>query len=477
MFDEFQKEQNAILEKLVFDGIYPKLVKQNRHAIIDGVNDLAFMLELFLTPTCDKECTYCYLQKHKNDLYPPEINQPAIIKKNLKILLNNFIEKGYTHLNRVDIFTGEIWNTDFGYEILDIVLKYVQAGLKLDNFVLPTNGSFLYNDDNYKRMKNYADAFIFYGCNFTLSFSYDGYFLDLENRPFKNKAKNNESQEVMLQRLKEFHENYHFGFHPMIYAENIEKQIQNFDWWTEFLTNEDVFEHIMFLEVRNDNWTTQNITEYLKWLQHIIIWHYNYLAKTEKDFSMEKFLQTIFGIGEISSIKSYNYLPQRLAVNRTASCGLTQGLCIRLGDLGICPCHRTAYDKLMIGNFIVENDRITGIQANNPSMGVNIWMNGDNSWIKCDACALRKYCIKGCRGSQFETHREPLYPVDSACEHAYAKQLYLLVNYMKLINKYNLKNLFAWRDDYAFILRQAQQQDPGRYNKWIPIIQTLPLEL
>ena len=155
----------------------------------------------------------------------------------------------------------------------------------------------------------------------------------------------------------------------------------------------------MFLEVRNDNWTDEAIISYLKWLKHITEYHYNYLLRHEPNFSLSDFLDVCFGIGEISTLRSYNYIPQRLATNRTASCGLTQGFCVRLGDLAICPCHRTAYDKLLLGKFIVENNKIVGIEGLNPSMAINIWMNGDSSWIKCDACALRKFCIKGCRGA------------------------------------------------------------------------------
>lgn len=131
----------------------------------------------------------------------------------------------------------------------------------------------------------------------------------------------------------------------------------------------------------------------------------------------------------------------------------------------------------MIGNFIVENNKITGIHAINPSMAINIWMNGDSSWLECDACALKKFCIKGCRGSQFETHREPMYPVDSACEHAYAKQLYLLVNYVTLIEKYNLEYLTSWKQEFLTILKNTEQQDPRRYDKWLKIIQSLMLNL
>lgn len=477
MFDEFQQEQNAILEKLVFDGIYPRLVKQARHAIIDGVNDQSFLLELYITPTCNKHCEYCYLQKHRKEIYPPEINNFDTIKKNLKILLNSFIERGYNHLNRIDIFSGEIWNIDYGYEILDIILNYLRAGFILDNFIIPTNGSFLFNDKYYNKMKDYVDAFNHYRCNFVLSFSYDGYIVEQEVRPFNDSKKNELSQDLLIDRLKEFHQDYNFGFHPMIYAENIDKQIDNFKWWVEFFGDEDIFEQTMLLEVRNNNWTDERIIGYLKWLKYVMEYHYHFLESHEQNFSKALYLEMIFGIGRISKVKTYNYLPHRLAVNRTASCGLTQGFCVRLGDLGICPCHRSSYSKLMIGNFIVENNKITGIFANNPQMAINIWMNGDSSWLKCDACALKRFCIKGCRGAQFEELREPMYPLETACEHAYAKQIYVLVNLLPLLKDIDIPDLVAWKHEILTVLNAAKQQDIGRYNKWTTIAQNMMLEI
>jgi len=40
-------------------------------------------------------------------------------------------------------------------------------------------------------------------------------------------------------------------------------------------------------------------------------------------------------------------------------------ICVRLGDLAICPCHRTSYDKYLLGKFEVKDNQIIGIKANN----------------------------------------------------------------------------------------------------------------
>ena len=57
----------------------------------------------------------------------------------------------------------------------------------------------------------------------------------------------------------------------MISASTIEKQIDNFDWWTKKCEEIgwDPIEKVMMLEVRNDDWTKEKIIEYLKWLNYI----------------------------------------------------------------------------------------------------------------------------------------------------------------------------------------------------------------
>ena len=79
---QYQKEQNEILEDIVFNSIYPQMKEKP-----DG-NRLG--LEFFITSSCNKKCTYCYLHKNEDKLYPKEIRDPEIIISNLKILLDHF---------------------------------------------------------------------------------------------------------------------------------------------------------------------------------------------------------------------------------------------------------------------------------------------------------------------------------------------------------------------------------------------------
>ena len=52
-------------------------------------------LELFITPTCNQKCEYCYLQRHINDLYPKENNNRETIIKNFKHVLDWCVEEDF----------------------------------------------------------------------------------------------------------------------------------------------------------------------------------------------------------------------------------------------------------------------------------------------------------------------------------------------------------------------------------------------
>ena len=56
-----------------------------------------------------------------------------------------------------------------------------------------------------------------------------------------------------------------FGCHPMVGACNISKWVENYDWWLDqykkYFPNDEDFQPSM-LEVRNDDWTKENIQDY-----------------------------------------------------------------------------------------------------------------------------------------------------------------------------------------------------------------------
>ena len=78
---DFQQEQNQLL-KTVLDLRYfqPWKEEDNQYSLRNDAN-----LEIFITPSCNQHCEYCYLVKY-DGLYPKEINNKDTILNNLKIL-------------------------------------------------------------------------------------------------------------------------------------------------------------------------------------------------------------------------------------------------------------------------------------------------------------------------------------------------------------------------------------------------------
>ena len=148
----YQEEQNELLYNLLQKRFFqfweePKLFQDNT-SLSNNSN-----IELFITPYCTQSCSYCYLVKYP-ELYPQGISNDKILE-NLKIFLNWINEKNF-YLPDIDLFSGEIWHTKLGFDILDIILDYCKNNkLKIKQLMIPTNGTFL-NDRQILPQQRYS---------------------------------------------------------------------------------------------------------------------------------------------------------------------------------------------------------------------------------------------------------------------------------------------------------------------------------
>ena len=119
---QFQKEQDELLKTL----LEYRFFKPWRNECTLGCNGTSMQadshLELYLTSTCNQHCEYCYLVKYP-DLYPKEANDPELIKKNLRIFLDYVLENKF-YIPEVEVFSGEIWHSQLGFDVLEILLEY-----------------------------------------------------------------------------------------------------------------------------------------------------------------------------------------------------------------------------------------------------------------------------------------------------------------------------------------------------------------
>ena len=423
---QYDKEQDELL-KTVLDMRFFQQWKLHTKYTDNRCLQNNSKLELYITNTCNQKCSYCYLTKYP-ELYPSECNNPETILHNLKILYN-YITMNRFYIPAIDFFSGEIWHTQLGYDILDLTYKYItEYHMDIGKLSIPTNAYFITKEETFHKMQNYLNNYNAIGVPLDLSLSVDGKYVDNTMR-----ERNNDTQytDEFYDRLFTFAKVNNSGFHPMISAQDIDLWEDNFKWWADMCNkyNINLIDRVMFLEVRNDDWTTEKIDKFCDLIKQMA----EYYLKTECHDDVAKFANALIGIID-NQTPLAGYYPWLLTKNNTTlGCTSSTHMCVRLGDLAICPCHRQAYNKYLFGKFVVEDDTIVDIKAINPYMAIKMLMGNIHYCInKCDTCPINHYCLKGCYGSQLETLKDPFFPIESVCNLFKAKFTTLVEFYSQL---------------------------------------------
>ncbi len=469
----YQKENNELLKTLLDNRFfsvwrdYDSLLADPRTQQIDIDKNLfdSAMLELYLTAECNQKCTYCYLQQFKDKLYPPSCNTDfEKILHNLNIIIDWCIENKF-HIQTIDIFTGEILHTKFGLEVLKVMLDGVDKGWHIDSILWATNASFILNEEQTWRIQNFIDSFSQRNVRLMLSISVDGQPMEEYSRPLNSKVI---KDDTYYDNLFIFCKRNDYKFHPMVSAFNVKWWKENYDWWKEMCAKYQLgtfLQNVMALEVRNNDWTEEAIQQYNDLMDYMID---DYL----KTNSVLNTAYTIIGdCRGFDSEAASGYVPWVMtdAADFTP-CTLNHTLTIRVGDLTIPPCHRTAYQHLLYGKFILENDKIVDIEAINPAMAIKVLLtNYKQGTHGCDTCIYNEFCLRGCLGSQQENVGDPWFPIPGVCHFQQAKYSHLLKKYdeVGIIDVY--KNMSPYEIGYpdaAKILSLYQKvgviQDVGK---------------
>lgn len=419
----WNKENDLIIEQ-----IFEALIKNSS---LSPGERYKIDVELYLTASCNQKCEYCYLTKYGDKLYPLELRDQKTILNNLQILLSYFLEKKYD-IKSFDIFSGEVWSSDFGISVLEMLLEYTKTSLTPPTEIcIPSNCSFILNEPYFNKIKELIEAFSYYGVRLVFSASIDGPILEETNRSFKDVSKNILRDEEFYTKLFNFCKTYNYGFHPMVNAFSIENWPQQYSWWLDKFKEYDFnyYSHIMFLEVRNDEWSQEKIVSYLSFLNYA----YEEVKNKIFDGNALKLLKSCLNIPqEDINDNNQNYFHLRLTpTSSMMGCTVDREIMIRLGDLSWVPCHRTSYDKFKYGEFKVENNKIIGLKALNLPLLFSIYGVGYQGHPKCDTCSIGSVCVRGCYGAQFEAHQELFYPCESVCSLLKAKTLFLLYKFKK----------------------------------------------
>lgn len=407
-------------------------------------------VELIVKVECTQSCNYCYIHNYGNLLYLNRADNKKI-KENISKLLNYFLEEEIYQFEW-ELFSGDLFYDNFFFEIIDLFYNYyLEVEKKCPDFIyyapslakinIPCNFSFANDKNKILKIQEIIDKFQNnLKVRIQFSWSTDGFFLT-DTREKK------ELSEDFYKNSFEFCKKNNYRVHPMIAAINIDKWIENYDWWFEkFKTYFGIKEKEItwsMLEVRNDDWTQEKIDKYLLLLNHIIEKRFEECNNDIKTFAIHLFS------ADVKLLKQYNFPSRRASMdpinfkfysfdleNNTSThmqCAVGMATAIDCYTLEIVPCHRLAYQQFRGAKFIEKNNKIIDIIAlDGFNAYLNISLKNPMMGLKCNYCDYKNVCMKGCLGAQYEATGDYQVPCETVCNLLKAKYSFLTKKYTEM---------------------------------------------
>lgn len=436
----FQHDQNELLDSF----LNMSFVEMKNTPFNEG--RMFKVLEIIVTPECNQKCEYCYLNKYGHESYPMDIRaDKETTLHNIKMLMDYLTYEKRYYFREYELFAGDLFTTGYFFDLMDLLYPYFEfiynkapelfnrekgfSGLLI---TIPNNLRFIEDDNITQQVLEVYNKYKKIGTLINFSWSHDGKYSCDQREGFQ-------LSDEYYDKAFRFLEETGSGIHPMMSPEGAKYAIENHKWWQEMYkkylpTRLKLNEyHAFHLEVRNDGWTDEAISNYLKYLKFRMTEYFK-LCNNEID----KVAYTLFkGDGDMpgslrrpdGDIDAFNVVvnPVYIGYNRT-TCMLQNSLIIRASDLAIVPCHRLAYHQFIGGWYETdeENTKIIGVKANNPGQLINLKTFRTDLAPVCVTCWNKNNCLKGCLGSQFEWSGEVYLPVLSVCKFQKAKTSFVL---------------------------------------------------
>lgn len=413
----YNDENNVLLQNFmektyfhVWKTLWKKNVDNDTNAInLINNNEIFYgnysSLELQLNSYCDLDCLYCYEQKYGETYFPNGTGNKKTVLHNTQLILDFLYKnKMFPH---IEIFSGDPLVQSLGHDVIEKIIEMAEDNKKITNSIsIPTNMSFLLHPDKKNRIELLMDRAQKVGIRISLSASVDGKYMEM-NRPFKRSDKF-KRDDAFYDDLFSFAKKYGTGFHPMLYSNNIKMWKQNFLWFQEQFEKYKIrWDGLYLLEVRNVEWSNDelyHLYDFLRWLVH---WTFNKLNKNVNDYLLHN--------------RVFNILNAPFGTSgRGIGCSIQSTLQLRVGDLSWAMCHRLMYDKYQSGKFIVENDEITGkLESYNVESFIGLQASDVKSFPNCESCSVKHLCHGGCLGSNYESTGDPYttHPIVCQVEH------------------------------------------------------------
>lgn len=399
-----QQEENNILANSFLDRTFFKSWRDPEKG-----HENFRSLEIFLNTRCNLGCTYCYLNKYGNDLYPFESQDDGKVLKNLELVLDWFVANKFAP--NIDFFSGDPLTQQVGFKALDMILdKFEKVSPKPSRIVIPSNYTFILSEILTERVEKLLEKSKRIGIPILLSASFDGKYIE-GNRPFKYR-KDEPRDDSYYDKVFAFSKKWSFAFHPMIYSKYIEDWPKNFLWFQKMLKKHNIpWEQIYLLEVRNKEWDAASTKKFGEFVEFLIRWIFNGPCGG----NVKSYVDAVFRNG-------FNILRAPLTtVGRGMGCSIQSNITIRLGDLALVYCHRTSYEPFVLGHLVVEGGKITRFRALNSELMIGGLSFEAKDQPMCQACVLNHLCTHGCLGSQFETTGDLFSPIPTVCRLHHAK--------------------------------------------------------
>jgi len=426
----FQEENDALLESILQRTFYAGW-KEPENPKYMNFNSL----EIIMNYKCNLGCAYCYINRWGEELYPSELYaDEEKLLSNLQMILRWLKKNNYRP--EIEYFSGEALVQEVGLKGLEVLVDSAPEGTVI---LVPTNYTFILSDVLTERVDRIITTAKSKGVRVSLSASTDGKYCEI-NRPFKSTItsqcenekrrwewKYNDTPDprdnTYYDRVFAFAKKWGFGFHPMVYSNNVERWKDNFLWFQEMYKKYDIpWSNLYLLEVRNAEWTDQQIKDYMDFIKFLVRWTWEMTGRNPSDY-----------IDFVFKGKGFNILTGPLTtIGRGMGCSLQSAVYLRLGDLALVPCHRQSYKQFIIGWLKVENGEIVGVKSHNPEILVAEMSCTFRNFPYCEACPIKHICSGGCLGSQFEATGDPFTPIPKVCKLMHNKIRALIEVYKEL---------------------------------------------
>lgn len=364
-----------------------------------------------ITNKCNLACEYCYINKNGSTLFPPHVRNIDTIITNIKKILTWLGENEMAP--NLDIFTGELFCHEDGYKILDTILNFYRVNFykykKPLIIVIPSNFAFLDNGAENTKIYDYVHFFDELGISLKLSASFDGLYADKISRKHKSGI---ERTQVWYDKCFSFMKHTQFFPHPMIAPSTIHIWKENFLWFADMFKKYDMdIRELYLLEVRDANWTKENLKDYEDFCNFILDWLWNY-----DNHDPKQFLNDFFPNGKTHSTGAFNFLGGPfIDGGNQAKCTIQNYLFVRVGDLKLFPCHRMAYPKFELAQMNIDDNGKMNLNSKNIELANMIYSFSPNKLPLCNKCAINSLCGTQCYGSCYETTGDMFNPIPTVC--------------------------------------------------------------